>query len=194
MSTISADQIKGRSITGNKITVPSGHVLHAPGHVLQVKQAVISNTQSSSTGNTWASLSGFDVDITPTSSNSKFLLQLHAVVGMAYWQLSFRFKRGSTAVGIGDTDSNRPLSSVTYNSYDYGSTSPTTGGLQYGIRPMSMTYLDSPATTSPITYGIDWKGYSTSYTIYLNRSYNNSDSTSYDDRPISTFTVMEVAG
>ena len=113
---------------------------------------------------------------------------------MAYWQLSFRFKRGSTAVGVGDVDSTRQPSSVTYNSYDYGSTSPTGGGLQYGIRPMSMLYLDSPATTSAITYGIDWKGYSTSYTIYMNRSYGNYDSGSYDDRPISTFTVTEIAG
>ena len=201
MSTIFVDNIKGRGETGNKITVPTGQKIVgtdtgsivAPGHVLQVKQAVISNTQSSTTGNTWLALSGFNVSITPTSSSSKFLLQLHAVVGMAYWQLSFRFKRGSTAVGVGDVDSTRQPSSVTYNSYDYGSSSPTGGGLQYGIRPMSMTYLDSPATTSAITYGIDWKGYSTSYTIYLNRSYNNSDSTSYDDRPISTFTVMEIA-
>lgn len=186
-------------ITLNKpLTKSDGSVLVDPasgaGKVLQVKQAGISNTQSSSTGPTWLALSGFNVSITPTSSSSKFLLQLHAVVGMAYWQLSFRFKRGSTAVGVGDVDSTRQPSSVTYNSYDYGSTSPTGGGLQYGIRPMSMLYLDSPATTSAITYGIDWKGYSTSYTIYMNRSYGNYDSGSYDDRPISTFTVTEIAG
>ena len=186
-------------ITLNKpLTKSDGSVLVDPssgaGKILQVQQAVISNTASSSTGNTWASLSDFNITITPTASSSKFLLQLHAVVGMAYWQLSFRFKRGSTAVGIGDTDSTRQRSSVTYNSYDHGATVPTGGGLRYGIRPMSMMYLDSPGTTSAITYGVDWKGYSTSYTIYLNRSYGNYDSTSYDDRPISTFTVTEVAG
>lgn len=184
-------------ITLNKpLTKSDGSVLLGTGggSILQIKQAVISNTQSSATGHVWAALSGFNVDITPTSSSSKFLLQLHAVVGMDYWQLSFRFKRGSTVVGVGDVDSTRQPSSVTYNSYDHGSTTPTGGGLYYGIRPMSMTYLDSPATTSPITYGIDWKGYSTSYTIYLNRSYGNFDSTNYDDRPISTLTVMEVAG
>ena len=184
-------------ITLNKpLTKSDGSVLLGTGggSILQIKQAVISNTQSSSTGPTYASLSGFNVDITPTSSSSKFLLQLHAIVGMAYWQLSFRFKRGSTAVGLGDADGTRPQSSVTYNSYDYGSTTPTGGGLNYGIRPMSMMYLDSPGTTSPITYGIDWKGYSASYTIYLNRSYANNNATNYDDRPISTFTVMEIAG
>ena len=163
------------------------------GKVLQVKQAVISTTVSSSTGNTWEALSGFNIDITPASSDSKFLLQLHAVGGMAYWQLSFRFKRGSTAVGIGNADGSRPQSSVTMNTYDFGSTTPTSGGLQYGIRPMSMLFLDSPSTASAITYGVDWKGYSTSHTIYLNRSYANNNATSYDDRPISTLTVTELS-
>ena len=186
-------------ITLNKpLTKSDGSVLVDPasgaGKVLQVKQAVITSTMSSTTGNTWQTLSGFNVDITPASSSSKFLLQLHAVVGMAYWQLSFRFRRGSTSVGFGDADGTRPQSSVTYNSYDYGSTSPTGGGLQYGIRPMSMLFLDSPSTASAITYGVDWKGYSTSYSIYLNRSHSNNNSTSYDDRPISTFTVTEIAG
>ena len=186
-------------ITLNKpLTKSDGSVLVDPssgaGKVLQVKQAVITSTMSSSTGNTFQALSGFNIAITPASSSSKFLLQLHAVGGMAYWQLSFRFKRGSTAVGLGDADGSRPQSSVTYNSYDYGSSSPTSGGLQYGIRPMSMTYLDSPGTTSAITYGVDWKGYSTSYNIYLNRSHSNNNASSYDDRPISTFTVTEIAG
>ena len=201
VATLKVNQIE--SVNGNtNISVPTGErivgtdtgSIAAPGTILQVKQAVISNTTSSSTGPTWQSLSGFNISITPTTSSSKFLLQLHAVVGMDYWQLSFRFKRGSTAVGIGDTDGTRQRSSVTYNSYDFGSTTPTTGGLQYGIRPMSAMYLDSPATTNDISYGVDWKGYSTSYTIYLNRSYGNYDSNSYDDRPISTFTVTEVAG
>lgn len=186
-------------ITLNKpLTKSDGSVLVDPasgaGKVLQVKQAVISSTESTATGNTWLALSGFNVSITPNSSSSKFLLQLHAVVGMAYWQVSFRFKRGSTAVGIGNADGSRPQSSVTYNSYDHGSGTPTTGGLQYGIRPMSMMYLDSPGTTSAITYGVDWKGYSSSYSIYLNRSYSNNNASSYDDRPISTFTVTEIAG
>lgn len=186
-------------ITLNKpLTKSDGSVLVSPagldaGKVLQVKQAVISSTMSSSTGNTWQALSGFNIAITPASSSSKFLLQLHAVGGMAYWQLSFRFKRGSVAVGLGNADGSRPQSSVTYNSYDYGSSSPSGGGLQYGIRPLSMLFLDSPATSSAITYSVDWKGYSTSHTIYLNRSYANNNASSYDDRPISTFTVSEIA-
>jgi len=201
VATLKVNQIE--SVNGNTdISVPTGEKIvgvdtgsiYAPGTIIQVKQAVFSSTKSSATGPTWENISEFDVSITPTTATSKFLLQLHAVIGMDYWQLSFRFKRGSTAVGIGDTDSTRQRSTVTYNSYDFGSTTPTTGGLQYGIRPMSAMYLDSPATTSDITYGVDWKGYSTSHTIYLNRSYGNYDSNTYDDRPISTFTVMEVAG
>ena len=186
-------------ITLNKpLTKSDGSVLVDPssgaGKILQVKQAVISTTASSTTGNTYATLSDFNISITPTASSSKFLLQLHAHVANSYWQTSMRFLRASTAVGVGDADGNRPQSSVTYNSYDFGGTSPTTGSAQYKIMPISMTFLDSPATTSSITYGVQWKGYSTSYAVYLNRSHANNNSTSYDDRPISTFTVMEVAG
>lgn len=162
------------------------------GKVLQVKQAVITNTQSTATGQTWLALSDFNVSITPASADSKFLLQLHTVIGMSYWQVGFRFKRDSTAVGIGDADGSRPRGSVVYNSYDFGATIPTGGGGTYTLRPMSSQFLDSPSTTSAITYGVDWKGYSTSYTIYLNRSYSNNNASSYDDRPISTFTVMEI--
>lgn len=201
VATLKVNQIE--SVNGNtNISIPTGErivgvdtgSIAAPGTILQVKQAVISDTASSATGNTWATLSDFNISITPTAATSKFMLQLHAVIGMDYWQVSFRFRRGTTAVGIGDADGSRPRSSVTYNSYDFGSTAPDTGGLEYGIRPMSALYLDSPATTSDITYGVQWKGYSTSYTIYLNRSHYNGDTSSYDDRPISTFTVMEVAG
>jgi hypothetical protein len=185
-------------ITLNKpLTKSDGSVLVDPssgaGKVLQVKQAVISNTQSTATGNTWLALSDFNISITPASANSKFLLQLHTVIGMAYWQIGFRFKRDSTAVGIGDADGSRPRGSMVYNSYDFGATNPTGGGGTYTLRPMSSQFLDSPSTTSAITYGVDWKGYSTSYTIYLNRSYTNSNASSYEDRPISTFTVMEIA-
>lgn len=204
VGTLKVNQIE--SVNGNtNISIPTGErivgtdagSIAAPGTILQVKQAVISSTTSSTTGNTWQTLSGFDVTITPTASTSKFLLQLHAVVSNAYWQTSMRFLRASTAVGVGDADGNRPQSTVTYNSYDFGSTagSPlTTGSAQYKIMPISAAFLDSPATTSSITYGVQWKGYSTSWTIYLNRSHSNNNASSYDDRPISSFTVMEVAG
>ena len=201
VATLKVNQIE--SVNGNtNISIPTGERLvgvdtgsvAAPGTILQVKQAVISSTTSSTTGNTWQTLSDFNVTITPTASTSKFLLQVHAVVSNSYWQTSLRFLRGSTGIGVGDADGSRPQSSVTYNSYDFGGTSPTTGSAQYKIMPISMAFLDSPATASSITYGIQWKGYSTSYAIYLNRSHANNNASSYDDRPISTFTVMEVAG
>ena len=55
-------------------------------------------------------------------------------------------------------------------------------------------YLDSPATTNSTTYQV-YVGdpYNTGYTFYLNRFARDVDNV-FEPRPISTLTVMEIAG
>ena len=43
----------------------------------------------------------------------------------------------------------------------------------------AVEYLDSPSTTSAVQYSIDIGGYSTSYTVYVNRTHNDSDGAAY---------------
>ena len=55
------------------------------------------------------------------------------------------------------------------------------------------TYLDSPATTSAISYTIQILS-SNGTAIYLNRSARDNDALAYDGRSVSSITVMEIKG
>ena len=54
-------------------------------------------------------------------------------------------------------------------------------------------FLDSPATTSSVTYSIDIGGFDTGYAVYLNRANNDNNFASYNGQPMSALTVMEIA-
>jgi hypothetical protein len=54
-------------------------------------------------------------------------------------------------------------------------------------------YLDSPSTTSQITYTVNFESRPISGTLYTNRTVDDGDATSYE-RSASTFVVMEIAG
>jgi hypothetical protein len=58
---------------------------------------------------------------------------------------------------------------------------------------MGFQYLDSPASTSAVTYGIDIGGYSLSFSNYINRNAAYQNFADYDATPISTMTLMEIA-
>ena len=136
---INVNKIAAR--TGNTITVESGDVLQAPGHVLQVVQGSISSEVSSSSSSFQDT--GLSVAITPSSSSNKVLIL--ASLGSATVveasgadaQGKFQIVRDSTSVYISKL-----------RSYDYGNS----GGIFIG--PLFMSYLDSPSTTSEITYKI----------------------------------------
>ena len=90
-----------------------------------------------------------------------------------------RLLRDSTEIAIGDADGVRIR----------GTLASRHEGELYGPHNISMMFLDSPSTTSATTYKIQWRA--ASGTLYLNRSYDNTDHTNYM-RSISTITVQEV--
>ena len=72
MSTLHVENLKGLSSGGNanKIIVPSGQELHAPGHVVQVNQGSLNSaTITTATFTDLGSLS-----ITPKASTNKILV------------------------------------------------------------------------------------------------------------------------
>ena len=139
--------------SGNPATVSvgtSGHVLTsggtgvAPtfqaaaggGKVLQVVQAT-SNTQTT-TGTTYASIDA-DVTITPSATTSKILL-MFSTGGQSYGNINsirLRIKRGSTVIRLIPS---------------YGKTNDLGNGIHI---PIAVTYLDSPSTTSSVTYTVE---------------------------------------
>ena len=182
--------------SGDTFTVPSGATLNVAGtidassgtatgfgKVLQVVSFEKTDTASSSS-ESFAS-TGVEVSITPSSTSSKVLVM--AQVGISsdgnYVAVGCILQRDSTILNQADAASNRSRYSTGYN-YQYSG---------YDIVNMPITYLDSPSSTSSLTYKVMYKTNSASYPVYLNRSYFDND-TSYYGRSSSTITAMEIAG
>jgi len=160
------------SITASQL--PTGSVLQV---VSTFKNDVFSTTSSS-----FVDVTGLSVSITPASASNKILVfvSLGNVVDsidVAYAILL----RGSTQIANASGSDG-----VLGGGFTGGNSS---GESYYGIRPICLTYLDSPSTTSSTTYKIQIR--SNTGTAYLNRSTQNSNA--YDRKGVSTITVMEIA-
>lgn len=178
MSTLRVDNLNAR--TGTTISVPTGTKLYAPGHGIQIVQTVKTDTFTLAS-TTYTLVTGMSVTITPVSTTSKILIlcDLKLCGQAAVSTTSARLMRDSTAIYIGDASSNRARAMVqNYWNTDY--TSPTTGGV----------YLDSPGTTSTVTYSLQIK--SEGQTVYVNRTQSDRDAAA-DARTASSITVMEIA-
>ena len=153
------------------------------GKVLQVVYAETTATDSLSTHNTWTDISGMTASITPSATGSRILIQLTATFGGNLLANSgARILRDSTPILIGAAAGSRTLVSF----------EPSNRGLaQYESWPRSFTGVDSPSTTSAITYKLQWFLEGSSDTIYLNRSASDGDS-SADMRAISTLVLTEI--
>lgn len=189
MSTVKVNSLEPKN--GTTISVPTGNLLYAPGHVIQVQQTVYSGSASTSIGNGWAAISGLNCSITPKSANSKVLIQLCVCIGQQYYQFKLRLTKGGGVLtgALGTAAGSRPQSFLTTISYDAGATGAET---TYQLKCATGMYLDSPATTGTTTYGIEIGGYTTSYPVYINRSHTYQNTADYDGTPISTMTLWEI--
>ena len=119
--------------TGNQI-------LGIPGLVLQVVNGTTTSPQTT-TSTSYVNFSALNTSITPTSTSSKILViagPLNIYNGATNANMQITLYRDAT--NLGGTNG--------YFFYAYGSSS---GNFAY---PTTITYLDSPATTSSVTYGI----------------------------------------
>ena len=164
-----------------------------PGTVLQVVSTTKTNTQTIF-GGVFVDISGLSVSITPTSATSKFLILAHVSVSQngGVNGADFRFvsvtTAATTAIGIGDADGSKTISSFSgrrgFNS-----------GLQ---ETWSGNYLDSPGTSLAITYKVQTRGKlegsgGPNPEVNINRSRSEGNNTEFS-RTTSTITVMEIAG
>ena len=148
------------------------------GKVLQVVQAVKTDTFSTSSS-TLADITGLSVTITPSSSSNKILVLVDLHIGYNVYAGIVHLLRGATKIYAGDGGLNR--CGLYSNIYQ------TDGLPQYSMIPVTGTFLDSPATTSALTYKIQMLT-SSSTTVYINR--RNVDT--YFGASC-TLTVMEIA-
>jgi hypothetical protein len=189
MSKVSVSQIASRTGSG-VITVGSGSVVAAPGRVLQVQQGIFGGTFSTAIGPSFAKVTGLSCAITPYRANSSILVNLSLCYSQGYFQSRVRLLRNNAVVTGALGDPNGLRERVWMNSIYYdGASGPNVYMLAY----MNGMYLDAPGSTSTQTYEIDIGGYTTSYTVYVNRSEAYQNAADYDATPISTLTVMEIA-
>ena len=154
------------------------------GKVAQVLQTIKTDTFTTSSS-TYTDITGLSVSITPSSATSKIYVSF-TVNGASDTDVSnstgaIRLVRDSTAIAVGDAAGNRQQASGT------NSTRLITG---QSIQMNSVVnFLDSPATTSAVTYKM--QALILGGAFYLNRSDDDSNDTTLS-RTVSTITVMEI--
>ena len=147
------------------------------GSVLQVVQTNI-NTNISTTSTTFTG-SGLTATITPTSASSKILVSLSGG--------QFRFT-SSGGTGEGWVQLWKSVGGGSYAAVNsYGGTDIQEILINYTNStvaiPHSLVYLDSPATTSAVTYQPYYKTTNSGITVYFNMA-----------SPLVYLTLMEIAG
>lgn len=152
--------------------------LNVTGSVLQVVSATKTNPFAV-TGTTWTDVN-LSLSITPTSTSSKILVLGNVFLGSqnasgALWRLV----RDTTAIAVNSFVS-QPM---TGGSYPDGSSQT-----QFAWNGTGVNYLDSPSTTSALTYKIQLRCANTN-TAYLNRRGYDAD---YGG--VSGITAIEIAG
>ena len=161
------------------------------GKVLQVLQSVKTDTASTTShSGTFVDIAGTDQDgagavwcvkITPVATTSEILVYYTLSAGSnTQWNMNFLLKSDAASPLLGDAASSRVRVSSSSDSVENDH-----------ITSNSMMYLDSPSTVSEVTYTVQWSLQAVGSTMYLNRSYNDPDTT-VSARAASTITVMEI--
>lgn len=172
---INVNKIAARS--GNTITVESGDVLQAPGHVLQVIQGG-RTTRTTVSAQSFTDV-GVSASITPISTTSKILVTVSGMLSNSanngYYSLLKLF-RGSTEIGSG-TGGSETNSFVAHLMAE-----------NYGTNGFSQQHLDSPSSTSAITYTLKMAAQLNSVAAIGGRGDNNNA-----HAVPTTITLMEIA-
>tara|TARA_R100000005_G_C4970985_1_gene184006 strand:+ start:713 stop:1354 length:642 start_codon:yes stop_codon:yes gene_type:complete len=211
-STLFVEEIKGRTTgtNANKVIVPSGQKLEAhtlsgtstveagakiagtdtgsltaPGVFINAVSAIKTDSQANASSNSFSDIVGLSVTITPKSTGSKILLLCNISLSCSddATGRSFRCLRNGTHIGGGSEGSRKSVNFFASPMSTDQNMSGTT----------SWHYLDSPSSTSALTYKIQMTGYNSGVTTYINTNMSRGGQV-YDDIATSNFTAIEIAG
>ena len=169
-------------------TIAGKPILNSSGSILQIVSTTKTNTFSTSSGTgSPATITGLSATITPVSVSNKVLIYVHIgqVSGSSdtTWGI-FMFRNG-TKIFNGDAASNRALGTIAGGI-------PSTGATWRG-NPALIMYLDSPSSTSSLTYTFSL-GTNGSSTVYINQDGRDNDNANDATRTGSSVILMEVSG
>jgi hypothetical protein len=170
-------------VAGNVLQAAQLNNLRGAFRILQVVSTAKTDTYSASLAQgATSAVTGFTVSITPSSTASKVLVIVSATPGDTSTNTAsyLTLTKGGSALFVGDTAGSRQR--VSTGNY---------GGNR--LAGMSIVYLDSPATTSSVTYGcLISHATSGTVTCYFNYGGDNSDNSAIA-RGASTITAMEIS-
>ena len=167
------------------------NLLTTSGRIVQVVQGQKTDTQSITANlNTKDTVTGLNATITPTSSDSKILVQLHMHVGASIdTHVAGLILRDSTEIGIADANGSRTRNSFAVGiRADYNGSA---GSADWTTAMVSQCVLDSPGTTSAITYSVKIGG-NGSATCTVNFDERNTDGETDTSICMSSITLYEV--
>jgi hypothetical protein len=137
---------------------------------------------TSTTSTSMVAISGYTRAITPVATSSKVLVTMYLTIGGNSNQVvPFQMFRNTTQIALGDADSSRAR--VTFAWRNPGA------DFNYTPIPFCVSWLDNPASTSEQTYSMKWS--TTADTVYLNRSWDNTDAIDYG-RSVSCVILQEI--
>lgn len=150
----------------------------------QVVKQVVTTTKTdtfSTTSTSYVDITGLSVTITPADNTNKILLvasfgQIDTNGTTRF--IRIQFLRDSTPIGVGDAASTRTQASIVQRIEASNSS-----------QSAAWTYVDSPATTSAITYKAQML--INASTAYINRTGTDSDDPLYS-RGVCSLTAFEI--
>ena len=172
----------------NRIVPRDGLASGMSGGIIQVKQTVKTDTFST-LNETFTDVTGLSVSITPTRSDSKIMVSYSGCGGSGTNRVGhIRLARvigGTTTTDIFIGDQSGASQAQASNSFVQTNT--------YFVSAFSGTFIDSPSTTSAVTYKLQLAAGDQDYQVHIGRSHDNNNEFSRSTTP-SQITVMEISG
>jgi hypothetical protein len=168
----------------NSIIPVAGVPTGGGGGIIQVK-SVVKTDQFTSTSTSFVDITGLSVSITPTSSTSKILVIAQCSVVGEDAGTGIMLDRDGTEPIKADAEGSRQRFTI------FGAHANSSSEMQYSQPANHISFLDSPNTTSQVTYKLKAKT-RTSSTFYVNTTRYRSDNTN-GSLGTATLTVMEVS-
>ena len=176
------------TIDGGTGTILHNGTDYKSGSAIQTKSTTKTDTFST-TSTSFTDVTGFSVNITPKFSSSKILITGLVTFGGSdgetygyTFNLSQVIGGSETDICIHDSASNRTRATLGTQGFNNGD---ATNG-------HSFNFLDSPSTTSQVTYKIRARAENPK-TLYVNRGAEADGDAAITSRFVSTITVMEVS-
>ena len=157
------------------------------GGIIQIKSTNVTAGTFNTNSSSFTDITGMSVSITPTRSDSKIFIMTNLCYGGAdNLYGGVKLLRDSTGIGLAAW----PSGSQTVATFTVMNGSGDNG--QYKTSTASHQILDTPSTTSAVTYKLQVMTHNVNY-FYLNRPENNTDA-DWIIGGSSTITAIEVSG